>query len=458
MAVDELEAHERLHERDERSRVVERRLGVHDPHLDRPETRLRAHVPPEVRVVGERPAVQQEVDRAHVLAVGPERARDPDARERLKQRRARRREAGVAPLPERRVGRQREQDRHVRAQAVERGDARLARRQADVHVQRERRLAAGQLAHRAVDLLVALARRHRHLMPDGRGVRAGRRRRQAERLEHSAQPPAQAAKLGDGVADVRVHARAQLRGRRVRLGADVVAHVLGQRREDLVDARCQRPVARVEEHDLLLDAERVLVAVTPFRPRRRLLRPRAVRRHVPPPSRRPSPSRRTCAAGEPARAIDHALGMPLDREREAAIHGLDRLDHPVCRPADGPQAVTENVDRLVMKRVHADVGAAERRRDEAVALERDVVRRHARGAQLAVHDVRRALARQVLHERAPARDVEHLQPAADGEHRQVTRLGGAHERDLEAVEVRLGRAERGMGTRPVHRGVQVRPA
>ena len=43
---------------------------------------------------------------------------------------------------------------------------------ADVHVQRERRLAPRQLAHRAVDELVALAARHDRVVPDRERVRA----------------------------------------------------------------------------------------------------------------------------------------------------------------------------------------------------------------------------------------------------------------------------------------------
>ena len=71
----------------------------------------------------------------------------PDARERLEQRRARRRQAGVAALPERRVRRQGEQERQVDAHAVGDADRDLRVGQPDVHVQRERRLAARERAH-----------------------------------------------------------------------------------------------------------------------------------------------------------------------------------------------------------------------------------------------------------------------------------------------------------------------
>ena len=45
----------------------------------------------------------------------------------------------------------------------------------------------------------------------------------------------------------------------------------------------------------------------------------------------------------------------------------------------------------------------------------------------------RDLRRNVLHERAAACDVEHLNPAADREDRQLPRASGGDERDLELV-------------------------
>ena len=56
----ELEPRERLDERDEGGGLVDGRLRVHDPHLDRPEAGLRAHVPPEEGRLGDRPAADQQ--------------------------------------------------------------------------------------------------------------------------------------------------------------------------------------------------------------------------------------------------------------------------------------------------------------------------------------------------------------------------------------------------------------
>ena len=111
-----------------------------------------------------------------------------------------------------------------------------------------------------------------------------------------------------------------------------------------------------------------------------------------------------------------------------------------------------------MERVHAQLGLAEARGDEAARLQPHAVRRDPADLRLAVPDLRRPLAGQILQQRAAARDVEHLQAAADRQHGQLARLGGADERDLEAVEVRLGGAEAGVGLGAVDRRVQVRAA
>ena len=125
----DLEPDDRLDQGRQRGGVGEGRLGVHDPHLDRAEARLRAHVPPEEGRLGHRVAADQHVDRLDVLRVVVEGARDADPREGLEERRPRRGEAGVAPLPEGRVDREREQQRQLGAQAVG-GVDRLPRRRA----------------------------------------------------------------------------------------------------------------------------------------------------------------------------------------------------------------------------------------------------------------------------------------------------------------------------------------
>ena len=125
----------------------------------------------------------------------------------------------------------------------------------DVHVQRERRLAPRELAHRVVDRLVARAGRDLDVAPLRERVRARSRRRAARAAQVGGQPRAQVGQLADRGRDGRVRARDQLERRAVRLGRGVVGDLRRQRRQHLVDPRGERPVVRVEEHHLLLDAD-----------------------------------------------------------------------------------------------------------------------------------------------------------------------------------------------------------
>ena len=172
----DLGADDALDQGGHRGGVGQGRLRVHDPHLDRAEARLRPHVPPEEGRLGNGVAADQHVDRLDVVGVVGEGARDADPREGLEERRAGRGEAGVAALPEGRVDREREQQRDVGAEAVGGVDRRFGVGDADVDVEAEGRLAPGQLAHRAVDELVALAGGDDDLLPDREGVGAGARR------------------------------------------------------------------------------------------------------------------------------------------------------------------------------------------------------------------------------------------------------------------------------------------
>ncbi len=72
---------------------------------------------------------------------------------------------------------------HVGAHPVEQADALARAADADVDVEAEGGLAPGELAHRAVDGLVARARGHHGLVPDRRRVGAGGGGAQAERAE-----------------------------------------------------------------------------------------------------------------------------------------------------------------------------------------------------------------------------------------------------------------------------------
>ena len=253
----ELQAGQRLHERAQRGRAPHVDLRVHDAHLDGPEARLRAHVPPQEGRLGERPAAQQHLDGAHPVLVGGEGARQPRARERAEQRRAGAGQAGVAALPERRVGRQRQQQGQVGAQRVEQPDGGLRLGDANVDVQRERRLAPGEAAHRVGDELVAPVGRHLRLAAQRERMHARAGQPQVQRAQLLGEAPAQRRQLGDGLAYRVVRVGGQLDRRAVRLAAQVDGQVARQAGHHVLGAGRRRPAAGVQEHDLLLDADGV---------------------------------------------------------------------------------------------------------------------------------------------------------------------------------------------------------
>jgi hypothetical protein len=77
--------------------------------------------------------------------------------------------------------------------------------------------------------------------------------------QRPAQPYPELGELCHGVRDGAVHAGADLHHRRVRLQRHAIAEILRQPLEHLLGAERQRPVARIEEHQLLLDPDRELV-------------------------------------------------------------------------------------------------------------------------------------------------------------------------------------------------------
>src|SRR4029079_11076905 len=159
------------------------------------------------------------------------------------------------------------------AQLGEQPDRTVGVGHADVDVQRERRLAAREVGHRALDDLVAAGGRRPGLGPERARMRPGARDREAELGELLGQPDPQVAELRDRVGDALVRVRGELDRRLVRLRAHVCQQPVGELREDVVAALGERPVLRIEEHHLLLDANRV-------RPRRLPPRPAGPRRHL----------------------------------------------------------------------------------------------------------------------------------------------------------------------------------
>ena len=98
-------------------------------------------------------------------------------------------------------------------------------------------------------------------------------RAQLLRGQRSRKAAAQLAELADRVADAAVHGGGHLHHRSVRLERHAVAQPGRQRRLHRVGAERQRPVDRVEEHELILDPDRQLAAGRarpPHRPRREI--------------------------------------------------------------------------------------------------------------------------------------------------------------------------------------------
>ncbi len=330
-------------------------------------------------------------------------------------------------------------------------DRRVGVGDADVDVQREGRLAPRELAHRAVDELVALAARDRDLLPDRERVGARDGGAQAERLRASARAvsggrgsrrpprrPSAAMPVCTSKADPWVSAETLLW---------VSAR---QPRKQLLDAVGERPGPRVEEHRLLLDAERVgaeLVAARPDGPGGADLLDDVLHCIVFP----TEPALESAAAETNARNSACSAGRAIS---SSACHWTPsrnlRLGSSTASIVPSPaQAVAtrsraQPVDRLVVERVDVGRLGADRRRQQAAGLDRDRWERLAAGRLLAMRHrllVARLVVGQVLDQRPAADDVERLRAPADRQHRDPRAVGGARDRQLEAVEVGLGRAE-----------------
>ena len=114
----------------------------------------------------------------------------------------------------------------------------------DVHVQGESRLTPGELAHRPVDQLVALAARDHRLVPDGEGVRGRAGAVEPERRQLVVQPAPHAEQLVCHAGHAGVHAGAQLEGGAVGLRGDVRRQLRGHGGQHAVDLLGERPVVR----------------------------------------------------------------------------------------------------------------------------------------------------------------------------------------------------------------------
>ena len=103
-----VQLHECLAVRDERDDVFEPCDRVADAHLDRPESRVQADVPPDVRVVRDAARLLELAHDLCVVRVALEARRRPGSGEGGEDHLAARAQTGRLPAPERRAGRQRQ--------------------------------------------------------------------------------------------------------------------------------------------------------------------------------------------------------------------------------------------------------------------------------------------------------------------------------------------------------------
>ena len=217
-------------------------LRVADPHLDRAEREVRADRPPHLGVLDDRAGADEEVDVVGERLPAAERIGNAAARKALgEDLRARGVQARVAAVEERRVGRDREQQRQHRAQPIAHEHGPVGAPDADVDVQRERVVAPGHVLEAVLDAVIVLGVDDPLLAVVRPRMRAGGAERDAVVGREREQPPAPVALQGHRGGEVGAAARAdldlggdQLAGDRVRehgVGLGGVAELLEPRHE-----------------------------------------------------------------------------------------------------------------------------------------------------------------------------------------------------------------------------------
>ena len=160
-------------ELDERRADLERGRLVRHPDLERAEARVRPNVPPELRVVGGDAGSDEASDPPLPPGVGAEDRRRAAAWQLREDLGAVRRETGQATAQIRRVSRQRQHQRHPGQDRLERPQAVLGARHAEVDMDPVHALAARRYPRVADELAVALLVDDLELLRLCEGMRAG---------------------------------------------------------------------------------------------------------------------------------------------------------------------------------------------------------------------------------------------------------------------------------------------
>ena len=252
---------ERLAVRRDRDRVVEARDGVADAHLDRPPLRVRADVPPDVRVVGDAARALELPDDRGVVLVVAEARRRARAREGGEHDLPARGEAGRLAAPERRARRQREERRELGEEPVDDLDRLVGVVHRDVDVHAEDELAPRDVLELVDERVVAVLRGDPLALEEAERVRARRADAEALVAGDVADVTAERRELAHDVARGAADGCRDLEDGLHQLGVQPARELVAlDRVEHHLDVLDEVETLRVEEHVLLLDAERVRVA------------------------------------------------------------------------------------------------------------------------------------------------------------------------------------------------------
>ena len=165
---------DRLDQRRESDHLVDSRWDVADAELERRESRMRAHVPPDFLAVVDAAGLEQKVDVVVILGIRAEVVGDVSARELLEDLGAIALQTGVRPHPERRAGREREHVRQEISRGIHQVDLRLAVLDADVDVHAEDQQRLGEHLHFVDQRVVVFVRRDLLIFPARERMRRGR--------------------------------------------------------------------------------------------------------------------------------------------------------------------------------------------------------------------------------------------------------------------------------------------
>ena len=171
-------------------------------------------------------------------------------------------EPGRLAAPERRARRERQQHRQLGQQALHDVHREVGLGHGDVHVHPEHELAARDVLQLLDEPAVAVPRRDALILRARERMRAGAREPHAERLDGRRDAAPHGLEVAAQLVDVAAHDRGDLERALHQLG--MRAAVERPAREhvgDLVEAGAELERGRVEQHELLLDAQRERLAL-----------------------------------------------------------------------------------------------------------------------------------------------------------------------------------------------------